>query len=119
MNGFTELVLTKLDVLSGFDEIPGLRRPTACATARSASTSPRTSPTSTTPSRCGRRSRAGASRSTRARHFADLPPAAQRYVAFVAERLGVPVGLVSVGQRRDQVLTAEASTATARALAST
>ena len=49
-----------------------------------------------------------------ARHFGDLPPAAQRYVAFVAERLGVPVGLVSVGPRRDQVLTAEASTAAAR-----
>ena len=54
-----------------------------------------------------------------ARQFAELPPAAQRYVAFVAERLGVPVGLVSVGPRRDQVLTADASTAAARALAST
>ena len=51
-----------------------------------------------------------------ARHFGDLPAAAQRYVAFVAERLGVPVGLVSVGPRRDQVLTADASTAAARAL---
>ncbi len=54
-----------------------------------------------------------------ARHFADLPPAAQRYVAFVADRLGVPVGLVSVGPRRDQVLTVDDSTTAARALAST
>ena len=54
-----------------------------------------------------------------ARTFGDLPAAAQRYVAFVAERLGVPVGLVSVGPRRDQVLTAEASTTAARVLAST
>ena len=54
-----------------------------------------------------------------ARHFEDLPAAAQRYVAFVAERLGIPVGLVSVGQRRDQVLSADPSTTAARALAST
>jgi adenylosuccinate synthase len=53
------------------------------------------------------------------RRFDDLPPAAQRYVAFVADRLKVPVGLVSVGPRRDQVLTADASTTAARALAST
>jgi adenylosuccinate synthase len=54
-----------------------------------------------------------------ARHFGDLPVAAQRYVAFVSERLGIPVGLVSVGPRRDQVLTADPSTTAARALAST
>ena len=54
-----------------------------------------------------------------ARRFEELPPAAQRYVAFVAERLGIPVGLVSLGPRRDQVLTADPSTAAARALAST
>ena len=55
-----------------------------------------------------------------ARHVrATCRAAAQRYVAFVAERLGVPVGLVSVGPRRDQVLTADASTTAARALAST
>jgi hypothetical protein len=36
----------------------------------------------------------------------------------VALLIGFLVGLVSVGQRRDQVLTADASTATARALAS-
>jgi adenylosuccinate synthase len=54
-----------------------------------------------------------------ARRFDELPVPAQRYVAFVADRLKLRVGLVSVGPRRDQVLTADASTAAARALAST
>ena len=40
-----------------------------------------------------------------ARQFGDLPPAAQRYVAFVAERLGVPVGLVSARPAARSVLT--------------
>ena len=62
VNGFTELVLTKLDVLSAPSRFP-CASPTSCATAASASTSRHTSPTSTTPSRCGRRSRAGTSRS--------------------------------------------------------
>ena len=47
---------------------------------------------------------------------ADLSAARAAYGHGV---MGVPVGLVSVGPRRDQVLTAEASTAAARALAST
>jgi adenylosuccinate synthase len=110
VNGFTEIVLTKLDVLSGVAEIP------VCVAYRF---------------RDGTVSEHFPAHQSDfhhaepvcepidgARHFGDLPPAAQRYVAFVAERLGIPVGLVSVGQRRDQVLTAESSTTTARALAS-
>ena len=50
------------------------------------------------------------------RSFDQLPPAAQRYVAYLAEQLGIPIGLVSVGQRRDQVLIADGATAAARAL---
>jgi adenylosuccinate synthase len=118
VNGFTELVLTKLDVLSGAPEIP------VCAAYRL---------------RDGTVSEHFPAHQSDfhhaepvwemlegwnepidgARHFEDLPLAAQRYVAFVADRLGIPVGLVSVGQRRDQVLTADASTTAARALAST
>jgi adenylosuccinate synthase len=118
VNGFTELVLTKLDVLSGAAEIP------VCVAYRL---------------RDGSISEHFPAHQSDfhhaepvwellegwnepvdgARHFSDLPAAAQRYVGFLAERVGVPVGLVSVGQRRDQVLTADASTAAARALAST
>ncbi len=41
---------------------------------------------------------------TQARRFADLPSAARRYVDRVAEELGVPVGIVSVGPDRDQTI---------------
>ena len=55
VNGITSLALTKLDVLSDFAELP-VCVATACATAPRRRTSPRTRATSTTPSRCGRRS---------------------------------------------------------------
>ena len=64
VNGMTSLALTKLDVLSAFGSCRSASV-TACATARRRRTSPRTSPTSTTPSRCGRRCPAGRGRSTR------------------------------------------------------
>jgi adenylosuccinate synthase len=32
----------------------------------------------------------------------DLPPAARRYVAFLAEQIGVPIKLVGVGPGREQ-----------------
>ncbi len=117
VNGFTELVLTKLDVLSGAAEIP------VCVAYRfrDGSTSEHFPAHQSDfhhaepvwESLEGWREPIDGVRT-----FDDLPPAAQRYVAFVAERLGIPVGLVSVGQRRDQVLTADASTTAARALAS-
>jgi adenylosuccinate synthase len=115
VNGFTELVLTKLDVLSAVKEIP------VCVAyrLRDGSVSEHfpahqsdfhhAEPVWETLEGWGEPIDG-------ARHFGDLPAAAQRYVAFVADRLGVPVGLVSVGPRRDQVLTADASTAAARAL---
>jgi len=34
--------------------------------------------------------------------LADMPPAARDYVAFLAEQIGVPVGLVGVGPGREQ-----------------
>jgi len=36
--------------------------------------------------------------------WGDLPPAAQAYVEFVEERIGVPVALVSVGPGREQTI---------------
>lgn len=40
-----------------------------------------------------------------ARAFAELPMAARAYVEFIAEQAGVPVGWVSVGPERSQMLT--------------
>jgi adenylosuccinate synthase len=47
-----------------------------------------------------------------ARSYGDLPEAARAYVAFIEESVGVPVRLVGVGQRRDQILTAPGAVAT-------
>jgi adenylosuccinate synthase len=41
---------------------------------------------------------------TGARSWADLPAAAQRYVRFLAEQIGVPVSIVSVGPDRNATL---------------
>jgi adenylosuccinate synthase len=37
--------------------------------------------------------------------FGQLPAAARAYLDFVEERVGVPVTMVGIGQRRDQTLT--------------
>ena len=39
------------------------------------------------------------------RAMSDLPPAAQAYLAEIERRVGVPVGIVGVGPRRDQTVT--------------
>jgi adenylosuccinate synthase len=41
---------------------------------------------------------------TEATRLGDLPPAACRYIEFLAEQSGVPVGLVGVGPGREQVV---------------
>ena len=41
---------------------------------------------------------------TGCRHFADLPQAAQDYVTRIEELMGVPVSMVSVGPERDQMI---------------
>ena len=43
-----------------------------------------------------------------ARSLDDLPSQARDYLAFVGERLGVPIVLVGVGPRRDQVIRTDA-----------
>jgi adenylosuccinate synthase len=39
------------------------------------------------------------------REYDDLPAAARDYLAFVEQRVGVPVTIVGIGQRRDQIIT--------------
>jgi adenylosuccinate synthase len=42
--------------------------------------------------------------------FADLPEAARSYVEHIEQGVGVPVALVGVGRRRDQILTRPGAT---------
>ncbi|MBA2794318.1 MAG: adenylosuccinate synthase [Thermoleophilaceae bacterium] len=46
---------------------------------------------------------------TAARNMSDLPAAAQSYLAFIEEQLGVPVVMVSVGPARDEMIWTEAA----------
>ena len=41
---------------------------------------------------------------TGARLWDDLPEAAQGYIQFIEEKIGVPVGWISVGPERDQMV---------------
>ncbi len=103
INGFTELAVTKLDVLSGLDELkvctryrlPGgktVRRfPSEVQTLERAEPLYETLPGWTEDL-------------TGLRRLEDLPEAAQRYLGFVAEETGVDVRMVSVGPRRDQIV---------------
>ena len=104
VNGMTELVLTKLDVLSSFDDDPRLHRLPAARRARSPPTSRRTSPTSTTPAGVFEELPGWGADISRVTSYADLPAAARDYVAGSRSGSELPVTLVGVGQRRDQIL---------------
>jgi adenylosuccinate synthase len=103
VNGLTELVLTKLDVLSIFDTIP------VCVAYRLRDGSV----TEDFPEHQSDFHHAepvfedlpgwGTDLSG-ITDWADLPGAAQAYVRWVEERLELPVTMVGVGQRRDQIL---------------
>jgi adenylosuccinate synthase len=103
VNGMTSLVLTKLDVLSAFDEIP------VCTRYRL----PDGSETDEFPAHQSDFHHAEPVYETlpgwkasleEAESLADLPEAARRYVSFVEEQLGVEVCLISVGAERERVV---------------
>ena len=102
VNSLSELVLTKLDILSGLAEIP------VCVAYEVAGRRVESFPTDlhvlaqcrpiyeTLPG--------WAEDVTWARRPADLPAAARRYVDFVAAGAGAPVSFVSVGPGREQFI---------------
>lgn len=98
LNGFSSLVITKLDVLDQFDEIR------VCTEYRNTKTMPATfraleavEPVyETLP---GWRS---ATRGL-ARHE-DLPPNARSYLEFLSQRTGVEIGCISTGPERDETI---------------
>jgi adenylosuccinate synthase len=100
VNGITSLALTKLDVLSAFDEIP------VCVRYRL----PDGSETDDFPAHQSDFHHCAPVFETLAGWGEELdgpalPAAAAEYVAFVSDALAVPVGLVGTGAARDAVLT--------------
>src|SRR5918997_1572286 len=103
INGLTSLVITKLDVLSGFDRIKVATRYRGRDEAvfddfpyHQSVLHHSTGEYEELP---GWTEDIG-----EARTRSDLPRAAQEYLDFIAERTGVPVVLVGVGPGRDQVV---------------
>ena len=103
INGFSSLVITKLDVLDQFDEIP------VCTNYRDLKVMPATfrgleaaEPVYTklpgwkSPTR-------GLSR------HEDLPPRARDYLRFLSEQTGVEIGCISTGPERDETIMIEGS----------
>jgi adenylosuccinate synthase len=99
LNGLTSAVITKLDVLSGFDRVgivTGYR-----VAGRSVPFGAIGDPALTVELE----ELPGWSESlTNCRRAADLPVAARRYVERMAEHVGVPVEMVSVGRERQQLV---------------
>ncbi len=102
INGFTEIALTKLDVLTGFDEIPIATSyryhgrvlydfPTVCEILQECEPIYERLP--------------GWQESlSECRDFSDLPEAAQQYVRVIEDELGVPISMVSIGPGEEQNL---------------
>lgn len=107
INGLDALALTKLDVLDGLEQVA------ICTAYRC-----RASVITEMPSDAGELARCepvyetlpGWDRPTRGiRRFADLPAAAQRYIARLEEVSGVPIALISTGSDRDDTIVREDS----------
>ena len=104
INGVTDFVLTKLDVLTGFEHDPGLRR--LPAARRLGAARPADEPDRLPPRRAGLRGvrRLGRGHHRGATSFADLPKNAQSYVQALEEMSGAPFSVVGVGPGRDQTI---------------
>ncbi len=102
VNGFTELVVTKLDVLSGLEELKiavayDLDGQTSNAMPRYTPTFDRVTPIyETLPG--------WTSDISDIRTFAELPENARHYIERIAELVGVPITLISVGPEREQAI---------------
>jgi adenylosuccinate synthase len=103
INGFTSLVITKLDVLDQFDEIP------VCTEYKNVKDMPATfrgleavEPVYETLPGWKSETR-GLSRER------DLPPRARDYLRFLSDRTGVEVGCISTGPERDETILIENS----------
>ncbi len=105
VNGITELVLTKLDVLSGLSSVQ------LCAGYRSAGQTYSElplGPADLSPFEPIYETMPGWNEDlAKARTLADLPAAARHYVQRLEELTDVPVSLISVGPERSQIVYAD------------
>ncbi len=109
LNTMTALVITKLDVLSGFDRIAVATSYRGGADGAEFEDFPYHQTvlhhtTSVLTELPGWKEDLGECRSA-----SDLPDAAREYLQFISEQTGVPVALIGVGPGRDQVIWTDAA----------
>lgn len=102
VNGLTEVALTKLDILSGWEELK------VCVAYELDGERIDYFPAATEALERVRpiyeRLPGWQEDVTGARQLSELPEEARRYVAFVADVVGIPVSLISVGPARHQII---------------
>lgn len=102
VNGLTDVVLTKLDVLTGFETVP------VCVAYDVQGTRVEEMPVHQSDFHHARpvyEELPGWTEDiTGAREFADLPEAAQRYVERLEELIGTRISVIGVGPGRDEVI---------------
>ncbi|MEH3076809.1 MAG: adenylosuccinate synthase [Quadrisphaera sp.] len=102
VNGLTDLVLTKLDVLTGYERIP------VCTAYEVDGVKHTEIPLTQTDFHHAKpvyeEFEGWTEDISGAREFSDLPPAAQRYVLALEELSGVRISAVGVGPDRDQIV---------------
>jgi len=105
INGFTEVAITKLDVLAGMDEVK------VCThyriDGRETDRFPADVPSLERAEPVYRSFEGWEGSGTDATRFEELPAAAQRYLRFVEQETGVRIGSVSTGPRREETLVLE------------
>jgi len=97
MNNISRLALTKLDVLSGFDEVK-----ICVGYAKSSNISPLVLDKPVEP--VYRTFKGWKQEIMQTTRWDDLPAEAREYVTFIQEYVGVPVKWISVGPERNQII---------------
>ena len=103
INGFTSLVITKLDVLDQFDEIQ------VCTRYRNAETMPATFRALEAVEPVYETLPGWKSETRGLTRHQQLPERARDYLKFLSERTGVEIGCISTGPERDETILIEGS----------
>jgi adenylosuccinate synthase len=98
INGFSSLVITKLDVLDQFDEIP------VCTEYKNVKAMPATFRGLEAVEPVYEKLPGWKSETRGLAKERDLPPRARDYLKFLSDRIGVEVGCISTGPERDETI---------------
>lgn len=101
LNGFTEIALTKLDVLSGLDEL------NVCTAYKTSGKELQEVPAELSElEKCSPvyKKFSGFEITGKEKNFAELPKEAQIYVKFIEKQLGVQAKIVSIGPGREETI---------------